>query len=148
MARITVEDCLQEIDNRFDLVLVAARRARGLRAGEPGSLAWNDDKATVLALREVAAGNVTDEILSQPIGVADEEVLDLKSLHEAAAAMPVEEEREEEEDDEDEEGYEDLEVEEDEQDGLPRLSRSSADPASDTLTAEEDAARKPESDGP
>ena len=144
MARITVEDCLKKVDNRFDLVLISARRARGLRAGEPASLPWNEDRATVLSLREIAAGNITDEILSQPIGVAEEEELDMKSLHEAAAAMPVEEERDEEEDDEDEDGYENLEVEEDEADGLPRLSK----PEPDAVDAGEDAARAPKPASP
>lgn len=58
MARITVEDCLQHINNRFVLVLEASRRARKLALGavEP-LLAWENDKPTVLALREIAAGN-------------------------------------------------------------------------------------------
>ena len=57
MARVTVEDCIAEIPNRFELVLVASRRARKLATGaaEP-CLEWENDKATVLALREIAAG--------------------------------------------------------------------------------------------
>lgn len=65
MARVTVEDCLDQLDNRFELVLVAAKRARQLATGgkEPG-LPWENDKPTVMALREIAAGQVTREILT------------------------------------------------------------------------------------
>lgn len=63
MARITVEDCLENVDSRFQLVLVAAKRARQLTNGSPTELAWENDKATVLALREVASGLIGKEIL-------------------------------------------------------------------------------------
>lgn len=64
MARITVEDCLKRIPNRFELVMVAAKRARQLEMeGEAPTLAWENDKSTVLALREIAAGNVDAHIL-------------------------------------------------------------------------------------
>lgn len=57
MARITVEDCLEHVDNRFDLVLTAADRARKLMLGSVESTVdWEDDKATVVALREIASG--------------------------------------------------------------------------------------------
>ncbi len=57
MARITVEDCLEFVDNRLDLVLKASKRARKLALGSAVStLAWENDKATVVALREIAAG--------------------------------------------------------------------------------------------
>jgi DNA-directed RNA polymerase subunit omega len=57
MARITIEDCLEKVGNRFKLVLIAAKRARKLALGgtEP-IVPWENDKATVVALREVAAG--------------------------------------------------------------------------------------------
>jgi DNA-directed RNA polymerase subunit omega len=66
MARVTVEDCLEKLDNRFELVLVASRRARQLATGgkEPG-LPWENDKPTVMALREIAEGMVTRDILTQ-----------------------------------------------------------------------------------
>ena len=55
MARVTVEDCLSEVDNRFQLVLLAAKRARHLlRSGEEPTVAWDNDKPTVVALREIA----------------------------------------------------------------------------------------------
>jgi DNA-directed RNA polymerase subunit omega len=66
MARITVEDCLQNVPNLFQLVLVAARRARKLANGAEATLDWQNDKPTVLALREVAAGHVGLEILEEP----------------------------------------------------------------------------------
>lgn len=66
MARITVDDCLVKIPNRFDLTLAAAMRARQLASG-PGTLLAQAgrDKPTVLALREVAAGLVTTAILTK-----------------------------------------------------------------------------------
>lgn len=58
MARITVEDCLDNVDNRFELVLLAAKRARQLARGADAKLAWENDKPTVMALREIAEGLV------------------------------------------------------------------------------------------
>lgn len=63
MARVTVEDCLVHVDNRFDLVLRASRRARQLHRGAEPLLAEEDDKSTVLALREIAEGGITEEFL-------------------------------------------------------------------------------------
>ena len=65
MARVTVEDCLDNVENRFELVLVAAKRARQLERGiaEP-KVDWENDKATVVALREIAAGLITPKTLS------------------------------------------------------------------------------------
>jgi DNA-directed RNA polymerase subunit omega len=65
MARITVEDCLGNVENIFELVMVAAKRARRLANGAPAQLEWENDKATVLALREIAAGLVGPEILTE-----------------------------------------------------------------------------------
>lgn len=56
MARVTVEDCLKNVKNRFELVLVAAKRARQLMRGKEPKVEWDNDKATVVALREIAAG--------------------------------------------------------------------------------------------
>lgn len=63
MARITVEDCLANVENRFQLVLVGAKRARQLVAGAEPCVARENDKPTVIALREIAAGFVTNAIL-------------------------------------------------------------------------------------
>src|SRR5580692_7259758 len=66
MARITVEDCLQNEPNLFNLVLLAAKRARRLANGAEATVEWENDKATVVALREIAAGNITLEMLEEP----------------------------------------------------------------------------------
>ncbi len=66
MARITVEDCLQNVDNLFQLVLLAAQRARRLANGAEPTVPWENDKPTVVALREIAAGNITAEMLREP----------------------------------------------------------------------------------
>ena len=63
MARITVEDCLEKIDNRFDLTLAATYRARELAQGHEARLDADKDKPTVIALREVAAGLTGMEML-------------------------------------------------------------------------------------
>lgn len=73
MARITVEDCLHNVDNLFQLVLLAAQRARRLANGAEPSVAWENDKPTVVALREIAAGNITAEMLREPEPVESEE---------------------------------------------------------------------------
>ena len=65
MARVTVEDCLDRVDNRFELVLVATKRARQLAMGKEPTLAWENDKPTVVALREIAAGNIGPSILDE-----------------------------------------------------------------------------------
>jgi len=65
MARITVEDCLKKIPNLFQLVLVAAKRARQLANGSHAMVDWENDKATVVALREIAEGYVNEDILTQ-----------------------------------------------------------------------------------
>lgn len=58
MARITVEDCLENVSNRFELVILAAKRARQLMRGSADPIvSWENDKATVVALREIAAGH-------------------------------------------------------------------------------------------
>lgn len=56
MARVTVEDCLKNVKNRFELVIVAAKRARQLMRGKEAKVEWDNDKSTVVALREIAAG--------------------------------------------------------------------------------------------
>ncbi len=75
MARITVEDCLEHVDNRFELVIKGSKRARQLAMGgkEP-MVARENDKPTVIALREISQGLVTDEILAEPDEVVEVEV--------------------------------------------------------------------------
>lgn len=61
MARVTVEDCLKNVKNRFELVIIAARRARQLMRGKEPLVDWDNDKPTVVALREIAAGYTSFE---------------------------------------------------------------------------------------
>jgi DNA-directed RNA polymerase subunit omega len=82
VARITVEDCLQNIPNLFELVMVAAKRARRVANGAEPLLDRENDKPTVVALREIAAGLVTKDLLDE----ADQTPEDLMS-REAAAAL-------------------------------------------------------------
>ena len=59
MARITVEDCLERVDNRFELVLLATKRARQIARGSEPLVDELNDKSTVIALREIADGHIT-----------------------------------------------------------------------------------------
>lgn len=68
MARVTVEDCLDQVENRFELVLVAAKRARQLARGGSATIEWEQDKPTVVALRELAAHQISPAAI-----LADEE---------------------------------------------------------------------------
>ena len=61
MARVTIEDCLDHVENRFKLVLLASKRARQLSKGADEFVPRGKDKDTVVALREIAAGHVTPE---------------------------------------------------------------------------------------
>ena len=74
MARVTVEDCLDHVENRFQLVLVASKRARQLNSGVHPLVERENDKATVMALREIAEGRVTAEILNQEAQPPEPEV--------------------------------------------------------------------------
>lgn len=65
MARITVEDCLEHVENRFKLVLLASRRARQLVRGVEPLVAWENDKPTVVALREIAENLVNEETMQE-----------------------------------------------------------------------------------
>ena len=66
MARVTVEDCLENVDNRFQLVMVATKRARALATqGKESLVPWENDKPTVVALREIAGGLINASILDQ-----------------------------------------------------------------------------------
>ena len=67
MARVTVEDCLSKVDNRFQLVLVATKRARQISLGAEPLVEEENDKPTVLALREIADGLVTKAILDEVV---------------------------------------------------------------------------------
>ncbi len=76
MARVTVEDCLENVDNRFELVLVASKRARQLANGREPLVEEENDKPTVIALREIAEGLVNADILNEEPEVVEEVVLE------------------------------------------------------------------------
>ncbi len=65
MARVTVEDCLKHVHNRFDMINVATKRARQLNAGRPPLVDESNNKSAVIALREIAEGKINYEILEQ-----------------------------------------------------------------------------------
>lgn len=72
MARLTVEDCLDYVDNRFELVLIASKRARQLAMGADPLVPVDNDKPTVLALREIAENLITDEVLEDAVVQQDD----------------------------------------------------------------------------
>ncbi len=99
MARVTVEDCLDNVDNRFQLVLVATKRARQLANGRDAMVDWENDKPTVVALREIADGLIGREILESgslrgdPLEEAEAGFIDSEAQEEEApveAAAPDE----------------------------------------------------------
>ena len=67
MARVTVEDCIERIPNRFDLVMTAAQRARGIMKGDLPTIERDNDKNPVIALREIAAETVDNDALNDGI---------------------------------------------------------------------------------
>ena len=76
MARVTVEDCLESVDNRFELVMVASKRARQIATGGKEPLVQEEsDKPTVIALREIAEGLVTPDMLNREDEIEAEEEL-------------------------------------------------------------------------
>tara|TARA_Y100000588_G_C13595212_1_gene644608 strand:- start:95 stop:361 length:267 start_codon:yes stop_codon:yes gene_type:complete len=76
MARVTVEDCLDNVANRFELVMVASKRARQISTGGKDALVEEEsDKPTVIALREISEGLITAEILARESTLEVEEEL-------------------------------------------------------------------------
>ena len=86
MARITVEDCLEVVDNRFELVLMATKRARQLAKGVEPLVSTDNDKPTVLALREIADRRV-DQSLIDAIERQEKERAEREALEWAAAEV-------------------------------------------------------------
>ena len=74
MARVTVEDCLENVVNRYELVLLASKRARQIVLGSDPLVPDNNDKATVIALREIAEDLVTSENIDKIYQLDDEEL--------------------------------------------------------------------------
>ena len=85
MARITVEDCLDHVDNRFELVMVGSKRARQIATGgRPALVPEENDKPTVIALREIEEGLVTAAILTEVR--QDYEIVDADAAEEGSDA--------------------------------------------------------------
>lgn len=86
MARITVEDCLEVVDNRFELVLMATKRARQLARGATATVEGHNDKPTVLALREIAERKVNQTLIDE-IDKQEREKSEREALEWAAAEV-------------------------------------------------------------
>ncbi|HNR91302.1 MAG TPA: DNA-directed RNA polymerase subunit omega [Dokdonella sp.] len=86
MARITVEDCLKVVDNRFELVLMATRRARQLAKGADPTVDAHNDKPTVVSLREIA-GRKVDQAMIDEIDRLSREKAEREALEWAAAEV-------------------------------------------------------------
>lgn len=88
MARITVEDCLEVVNNRFELVMMASKRARQLANGVESTISndESDDKPTVLALREIAARKIDNDLIER-VEKAERERAEREALEWAAAEV-------------------------------------------------------------
>lgn len=94
MARVTVEDCLDKVDNRFQLVLLAAHRARMIREGSPLGIERGNDKDPVIALREIAVdavdlGQVKEALISNLQAVRPNEETEREEDQRALEAAPT-----------------------------------------------------------
>ena len=90
MARVTVEDCLENVANRFELVMVASKRARQIATGGKESLVEEEsDKPTVIALREISEGLISADILAlESQREAEEELAEVMDVEEPKADIP------------------------------------------------------------
>ncbi|MEC8127818.1 MAG: DNA-directed RNA polymerase subunit omega [Pseudomonadota bacterium] len=96
MARVTVEDCIEKIPNRFDLVLTASQRARGIMKGDLPTLDRDNDKNPVIALREIAAetvdiGNLDDAIVKKLQRLTAQEEQELPAEEQSVADVDLSE---------------------------------------------------------
>jgi DNA-directed RNA polymerase subunit omega len=88
MARVTVEDCIDKVDNRFDLVLMASHRARAITSGSPINVARDNDKNPVVALREIADSKLSPGDLREDVIHALQKHVEVDEP-EAEAAPPM-----------------------------------------------------------
>ena len=88
MARVTVEDCVDKVDNRFDLVLMASHRARAISSGSPINVARDNDKNPVVALREIGDGKLSPDDLREDVIHALQKQVEVDEP-EADAAPPM-----------------------------------------------------------
>ena len=87
MARVTVEDCVDKVPNRFELVLLAAHRARELASGSPLTIARDDDKNPVVALREIAEETQGADALRERMIAANQTQIEVDEPEEDAMAL-------------------------------------------------------------
>lgn len=92
MARITVEDCVERIPNRFELVMLAAQRARKISAGAALTLERDNDKNPVVSLREIAEETVTTEDLKEELIKTHQRVIEMDDDEDVIDSMDGEEE--------------------------------------------------------
>lgn len=90
MARVTVEDCIEKVDTRFDLILLAAHRARAILTGAPLLVERDNDKNAVVALREVAEDAVSVEVLTESLVNSLQRVLPEEESVEETERMAIE----------------------------------------------------------
>lgn len=137
MARITVEDCLENVENRFELVMIASRRARQLQTGGKTALVPEDnDKPTVVALREIAAKLIDRSILNEVVHEPSEELSDFveaEALRKARQEITIEEAMDA-----------DLINDDDEEGAAPKAAADDEDEADAPAAADDEAA--PEED--
>jgi len=89
MARVTVEDCVEKVPNRFNLVLLAAHRARAISAGAPLMLDRDNDKNPVVALREIADDVVDSEGLRESLIISLQRVDEHADAEEEAETLAL-----------------------------------------------------------
>ena len=97
MARVTVEDCVDKVPNRFELVMLAAHRAREIASGSPATVDRDNDKNPVVALREIAEQTVRPENLKESVIGSlqrvlpddDDEIDEIGSLSQSAEALRI-----------------------------------------------------------
>ena len=154
MARITVEDCLDKVANRFELVMVSSKRARQLQSeGKQPFVALDNDKPTVISLREIAEGHIGPDILEEvderDVAGTDESMSQAVAAAEAALAAKTEGELTEAPDDEDEDDDYDLEDEDgaDDADAGDGADTDSTDKDEDT-DEDDDEDEDPDPDAP
>jgi DNA-directed RNA polymerase subunit omega len=148
MARVTVEDCVVKVPNRFELVLLAAQRAREITSGAPLSLDRDDDKNPVVALREIAETTVALDHLQESLVRGMQKHIEMDEPEEAPELEqtlfgiadpvgPVIGENEIDEEAVDEELEEDLLTLEEEEEDLPELAGEDEDEEGDEPAAED-----------
>jgi DNA-directed RNA polymerase subunit omega len=148
MARVTVEDCVVKVPNRFELVLLAAQRAREITSGAPLSLDRDDDKNPVVALREIAETTVALHHLQESLVRGMQKHVEMDEPEEAPELEqtlfgiadpvgPVISENEVDEEALEEELEEDLLTLEDEEEDLPELAGEDEDEEGDEPAAED-----------